>query len=75
MVAVILGVLTAFGVPRLMRAVEKSKASEAFKYLTSVRDAQERYALREGEYAAVDRPIGLSPGRANPFRAAADRRG
>jgi type II secretory pathway pseudopilin PulG len=51
-VVIIIGVLAAFGVPRLMRSVEKTKASEAFKYLTSVRDAQERYALREGEYAA-----------------------
>ena len=50
-VVIIIGVLAAFGVPRLLRSVEKSKASEAFKYLTSVRDAQERDSMRNGEYA------------------------
>ena len=50
-VVVIIGVLAAFGIPRLMRSVEKSKASEAFKYLTAVRDAQERHSMRNGEYA------------------------
>lgn len=50
-VVIILGVLAAFGVPRLMRSVEKSKASEAFKYLTAIRDAQERDSMRHGEYA------------------------
>ncbi len=50
-VVIIIGVLAAFGIPRLLRSVEKSKASEAFKYLTSVRDAQERHAMREGTYA------------------------
>jgi prepilin-type N-terminal cleavage/methylation domain-containing protein len=50
-VVIIIGVLAAFAVPRLLRSVEKSKASEAFKYLTSVRDAQERHAMREGTYA------------------------
>lgn len=52
-VVIIVGVMAAFGVPRLMRSVEKSKASEAFKYLTSVRDAQERHSMREGEYAGT----------------------
>ncbi len=50
-VVIIVGVLAAFGVPRLLRSVEKSKASEAFKYLTSVRDAQQRNSLRDGAYA------------------------
>jgi len=51
-VVVIIGVLAAFGVPRFMDAVERSKASEAFAYLDSIRGAQERYAAREGTYAS-----------------------
>ena len=47
---IIIGVLAAFGVPRLLKSVERSKASEAFKYCASVRAAQERYQAREGTY-------------------------
>ena len=50
-VVIIIGVLAAFGVPRMLEAVERSKASEAFGYLSAVRSAQERYQAREGVYA------------------------
>src|ERR1700694_2663262 len=50
-VIVIIGVLAAFGVPRFLKSVERSKAAEAFAYLSSVRAAQERYQAREGTYA------------------------
>ena len=41
-VVIIIGVLAAFGVPRMLKSVERSKASEAFKWLGSLRAAQER---------------------------------
>ncbi len=50
-VIVIIGVLAAFGVPRFRDSVERSKASEAFSYLSAVRSAQERYHGRAGTYA------------------------
>ena len=50
-VIVIIGVLAAFGVPRFLKSVERSKASEAFAYLAAVRAAQERYVAKEGKYA------------------------
>lgn len=50
-VVIIIGVLAAFGVPRLLQSVERSKASESFKYLAAVRAAQERYQARQGTYA------------------------
>lgn len=50
-VIVIIGVLAAFGIPRMLKSVERSKAAEAFKYLSAVRSAQERYQAREGTYA------------------------
>lgn len=50
-VVVILGVLAAFGVPRLLRSVERSKAAEAFEYLSAIRSAQESYQSRQGTYA------------------------
>jgi prepilin-type N-terminal cleavage/methylation domain-containing protein len=50
-VVIIIGVLAAFGVPRMLKSVERSKAAEAFKYLAAVRAAQERYQARQGTYA------------------------
>jgi len=50
-VVVILGVLTAFAVPRFMDSVERSRAAEAFNFLASVRGAEERYHARHGTYA------------------------
>jgi prepilin-type N-terminal cleavage/methylation domain-containing protein len=52
-VVIIIGVLAAFGVPRMLKSVERSKAAESFKYLASVRAAQERYQARQGTYAGV----------------------
>ena len=52
-VVVIIGVLAAFAVPRFIASVERSKAAEAFNYLSSVQAAQERYHARQGEYAAA----------------------
>jgi type IV pilus assembly protein PilA len=50
-VAVIIGVLAAFAVPRFLASVERSKAAEAFNYLATVHSAQERYHARQGTYA------------------------
>ena len=51
-VVVIIGVLAAFGVPRLLKSVERSKAVESFAYLQSIRAGQERYQARNGTYAS-----------------------
>jgi prepilin-type N-terminal cleavage/methylation domain-containing protein len=50
-VVIIIGVLAAFGIPRMLKSVERSKAAEAFKHLAAVRAAQERFQAREGTYA------------------------
>lgn len=50
-VVVIIGVLAAFAVPRFLSSVERSKASEAFNYLSTIAAAQERYHARQGTYA------------------------
>ena len=62
-VIVIIGVLAAFGVPRFIKSVERSKAAEAFEYLASVRTAQERYQAQYGTYATnvADLDIKSSP--------------
>jgi prepilin-type N-terminal cleavage/methylation domain-containing protein len=52
-VIVIIGVLASFGVPKFMQSVERSKASEAFNFLSACRTAQERYQAKEGKYAAT----------------------
>ncbi|HOD81143.1 MAG: Type II secretion system protein G precursor [Planctomycetes bacterium ADurb.Bin126] len=51
-VVVIIGVLAAFAVPRFLASVERSKAAEAFNYLSAVQAAQERYHARQGTYAS-----------------------
>jgi len=51
-VVVIIGVLAAFGVPRFLDSVERSKAAEAFNTLAAIREAQERYQARQGTYAS-----------------------
>jgi type IV pilus assembly protein PilA len=53
-VIVIIGVLAAFGVPKFLQSVEKSKAAEAFNYWSAVQSAQERYIAQNGQYAAWD---------------------
>ena len=50
-VIVIIGVLAAFGVPQFLKSVERSKAAEAFNYLSAIRSAQERYLAKQGLYA------------------------
>jgi prepilin-type N-terminal cleavage/methylation domain-containing protein len=52
-VIVIIGVLAAFGVPKFLASVEKSKAAEAFNYLSAVQAAQERYLAQNGVYASA----------------------
>ena len=51
-VVVIIGVLATFGVPRFLQNAERGKASESFKYLASVRAAQEKYQTVQGTYAS-----------------------
>ena len=50
-VVVIIGVLAAFAVPRFLSSVERSKAAEAFNFLSTVHSAQERYQARQGTYS------------------------
>ena len=67
-VIVIIGVLAAFGVPKFLASVEKSKATESFNYWSAVQSAQERYIAQNGLYWATANsdkldivlPIGIS---------------
>ena len=52
-VIVIIGVLAAFGVPKFLNSVEKSKAAEAFNYLSAIQGSQERYLAQNGVYASA----------------------
>jgi prepilin-type N-terminal cleavage/methylation domain-containing protein len=52
-VIVIIGVLAAFGVPRFLQSVEKSKAAEAFNYLSAIQGSEERYLAQNGQYAST----------------------
>ena len=51
-VVVIIGVLAAFAVPRFFASVERSRAAEAFNYLSTVRSSMERFHDRQGTFAS-----------------------
>ena len=55
-VIVIIGVLAAFGVPKFLASVEKSKATEAFNFWAAVQAAEERYMAQNGVYVSFTDP-------------------
>lgn len=66
-VIVLVGVVAAFGVPRFVKSVERSRAAEAVSYLAAVRAAQENYHAREGTYAEDIRSVGVRASRPGAF--------
>ena len=50
-VILIIGILAAVALPQYQKAVEKSKAAQAFAMIRTVAAAQEAYHLANGEYA------------------------
>jgi prepilin-type N-terminal cleavage/methylation domain-containing protein len=70
-VIVIIGVLAAFGIPRFLQSVERSKAAESFAYLSAVRSAQERYNSLNGTYATNVSDLDLQLSTPKYFTAAA----
>jgi type IV pilus assembly protein PilA len=58
-VIVLIGALAAFGMPRFINSVERSKASEAFRYLETVRAAQDHYFEQNGVYATTSQELDL----------------
>ena len=64
---VIIGVLAAFGVPKFLASVEKSKATEAFNFWAAVQSAQERYLAQNGVYAVVTDAKAPASSTANPL--------
>jgi prepilin-type N-terminal cleavage/methylation domain-containing protein len=69
-VIVIIGVLAAFGVPRYIRSVERSKAAHAFAYLSRVQAAQERFHREHGTYTGSFADLGIGEGSPKYFMAA-----
>ena len=58
-VVVILGVLATFAVPRFMSSVERTKAAEAYSYLSEMESAQSRYNAENGKYANSTRKLDI----------------
>ncbi len=70
-VVIILGVLATFAVPRFMRVVERTKASESFAYLAEIQSAQARYNAENGEYAQAVTDLDIDLSAPNHFTAGA----
>jgi len=51
-VVLIIGILAAVALPQYQKAVEKSRATQAFTLLKSLAQAQQAYFLANGEYAS-----------------------
>lgn len=58
-VVLIIGILAAVAVPQYARAVEKSRATQAFAVLKSLVQAQEAYKLANGNYATSFEELAL----------------
>lgn len=66
-VIVIIGVLAAFGVPKFLASVEKSKATESFNFWSAVQAAEERYIAQNGQYATVTDATAAASSSGNPL--------
>ena len=51
-VVLIIGILAAVTVPQYFRVVEKGRVTEVTSYIGDMRNSQERYALRGGNYSS-----------------------
>lgn len=59
-VIVVIGTVAAMAVPSYVRYVERSKTAEGIGILKSLADAQSRYRLEEGAYAASINDLDIS---------------
>jgi prepilin-type N-terminal cleavage/methylation domain-containing protein len=67
-VVIAIGALAAFGVPRFMQSIERSKAAEAFDFLGRVQRAQQRHHNQRGTFTTNLDELEIDHERPNYFR-------
>ncbi|MFA6029051.1 MAG: prepilin-type N-terminal cleavage/methylation domain-containing protein [Elusimicrobiota bacterium] len=57
-VVLIIGILAAIAIPQYFKVVERARVAEAEAFISQVKQAQERYLARNGNYAQVNADLG-----------------
>ena len=58
-IIIIIAILAAFALPKLRVSAERTKASEAYHYLRSIRASQDRHHIKTGRYASDIASLGI----------------
>ncbi|MBI5244073.1 MAG: prepilin-type N-terminal cleavage/methylation domain-containing protein [Elusimicrobia bacterium] len=56
-VVLIIGILAAIAIPQYFKVVERARVSEAQAFISTVKQAQERYLARNGSYATTNTDV------------------
>ncbi|HBL19087.1 MAG: hypothetical protein A2X36_17205 [Elusimicrobia bacterium GWA2_69_24] len=57
-VVLIIGILASIAIPQYFKVVERARVSEGHNFISSVKQAQERYLARQGRYVTQNADIG-----------------
>jgi len=68
-VVLIIGILAAIAVPQYFKVIEKGRSAEAVTWIGTLKEAQERYYLKNGTYTTAPSLLDVSLGTPKNFNA------